>query len=71
MRWFFWLINLHFGFPADTSAPCVHDDVRYPVQPWTPAYTNPTWNGISRSDRCQIAQATQENHPPLQWLPRA
>ena len=52
--------------PRRHQRPCVHDDVRYPVQPWTPAYTNPTWNGISRSDRCQIAQATQENHPPLQ-----
>jgi hypothetical protein len=66
MRWLFPSINPQHRFAADTSVPWVDDDVRYPVQPWTPASTNPTWDGISRSDRCQSAQATHRSHRPLQ-----
>jgi hypothetical protein len=54
-----------YAFLADTSAPCVQDDVRYPVQPWTLARTNPAALSISRSDRSPVAPAIQSDQEPL------
>jgi hypothetical protein len=53
------------GLLADTSAPWVQDDVRYPVQPWILASTKPARANISRSDRFHTAPAIQSDHVPF------
>jgi len=58
-------IHVAYGFLADTSAPCVQEDVRYPDQRWNFASTNPTLPSISRSDRSQTAPAIQSDQEPL------
>ena len=54
-----------YAFLADNSAPWVHEEVRYPVQPWIFRSTNPASANISRSDRSHTAPAIQSDQEPL------
>src|SRR5262245_25743161 len=53
------------GLHADTSAPWVQLEVRYPVQPWNWMVMKPAANSISQSDRSQMAPDTQSDQVPM------
>ena len=58
-------INLHCGVLPESTALWLQYDDQYPVQPWTPVSTNPTWDRISRSGRSSGSPAIQSNDFPL------